>query len=197
MVLLTDSPFYTPGLFWDSGTVPISFIQGTSSLDLATAFNSGGLSTTTMQSYCDINFPYDDSTAIKATITSIPNGLCRFAFFTVVPSPASVNQFSTLKESVTGKFPFNYVTSMTSTWEGLVASSTDNAPNESLGLHDLGIGSTTAIGNFLPNFTMFSSSTVEKYISQSTLSILKALAGIAILLTFFADIFFTARNMLQ
>jgi len=72
-----------------------------------------------------------------------------------------------------------------------------NAPDLSYDLADLGIGSTTPMGNILPNITVFASSTVRTYLPDAIFSVLKFLAGLAILLTLIADIFFSTKRMMK
>lgn len=124
-------------------------------------------------------------------------GLCIAFSFLFVPAPDTLGQFSNLRDEIGNKFPFAYVAGVTDTWETLTASTTLNSPEISYNLNDLGIGSTTSLGNILPNVVVFSSSTVGTYLSPTLLSLLKFLAGLAILLTLIADIFFTSRNLMH
>jgi len=85
--------------------------------------------------------------------------------------------------------------SIKNTLDVLIASSTQNAPEYDYNLSNLGIGSTTPLGNILPNVTVLSSSTVTGYFPAGTFDLLKGLAGLAIILTLFADIFFTVKGL--
>jgi len=124
-------------------------------------------------------------------------GLCMASVFLFIPSNESIGQFSTLTETLRDKFPFSYINSITDTWSGLTASSTANSPAYTFNLANTTIGSTTPMGVFLPNITVFSSSTVQQYFPAGTFDVLKTLAGIAIILTLMADIFFTSRNLIK
>lgn len=104
------------------------------------------------------------------------------ASYLLVPNSCSFDDYSQLPSSLAGRFPFAYVASIGSTWGSLQASTTLNSPTYSLNLHDLGIGSTSSIGNVLPNFVFFSASTTEQDFPPGTFDILKGLAGIAIIL---------------
>lgn len=179
---------FTPGL----GNIVASTTTIPSSL-----LNFGGVSTTTASTYCDANVPLDNSNIIQATITFLPNGLCKLGFFLVVPAPESVNQFTTLASTTQERFPFSYFTKIATAWDGLVASSTANSPTFSFNLHSLGIGSTTALGNILPDTQVFGASTTLEYFPPGTFDTLKALAGIALLLTLIADIFFSVKRMMK
>jgi len=111
------------------------------------------------------------------------------------PSQATYEAYASLGDTIKGKLPFSYFFAMTNTWSSLQASTTANLPNYNLNLHDLGIGSTTVMGNFLPNFDAFSSSTVSHYLSPSLLGALKGLASIALIAGLFTDIFFTVKRL--
>lgn len=183
-------------VFYAAGAYDQIFFASTT-LNIDDAFNAGGLSTTTVLSFCDKNLPYDNSSIIQATITYIPNGLCRLVSFMVIPTTDSLNQFTTLASTTQSRFPFSYIPSISNTWNSLSASTTLNSPTYQYQLFNLGIGSGTPMGNILPNITVFSSSTVQTYIPSGVWTALKFLAGLAILLALFADIFFTVRNMFK
>jgi len=117
--------------------------------------------------------------------------------FLFQPTETSLAQFQTLASTTQSKFPFSYIASVNSVWSGLVASSTSNSPSFVYNLHDLGIGSTTPLGNILPNATVFSASTTMQYFPSGTFDTLKALAGIAIILVLVSDIFFSTKRMLK
>lgn len=168
-----------------------------SSSTLPNSFNIGGVGTTTVNSFCDSNMPYDNSSIIQATLTYIPNGLCRVGAFLVIPTSESLNNFSTLSQTTKARFPFSYINNVITVWNSLTASSTENSPSYTYNLADLGIGSTTALGNILPDVTVFSASTTKTYFPPGTFDILKNLARIAIILTLIGDIFFTTKNMLK
>jgi len=188
---------YSAQTFWLTGFTTESMFTSSTTLNIDSGFNFGGLSTTTVQTFCDKNMPYDNSSIIQATLTYIPNGLCKVGAFLVIPTSESLNQFSNLSSTTKSHFPFSYINSVATTWTGLTASSSLNSPSYQYGLNNLGIGSTSAIGNILPTFTVFSASTTKTYFPSGTFDILKSLASIAIILTLIGDIFFTSRNMLK
>jgi len=117
--------------------------------------------------------------------------------YVFMPTEESLDQFSNLGDLLRTKAPFSYVASTTAVWSGLVASTTANSPTWTMNYHDVGIGSTTPLGNILPNFTAFSATTTKSLFPAGTFDLLKALAGITILLGLIADIFFTVRNLMQ
>jgi len=189
---------YIPPLLWVGGVAPPNLIfNASSTVDITSAFTSGGLSTTSLQSFCDANMPFDNSSIINATLTAIPNGICRATTYLIIPSSDSLNQFATLASSTKNRFPFSYFNSVFTVWNSLTASSTLNSPTFAYDLADLGLGSTTPMGNILPNLTVLSSTTVQSYFPSGTFSLLKALAGIAIILVLIGDIFFSTKRMMK
>lgn len=122
-------------------------------------------------------------------------GSCAYAI--VVPNSNFTQSYTALITDASGKFPFSYLYSMTQTWNELSASTTLNSPDVVLNMHDLGIGSTTAFGNVLPNITVFSSSTVEHYAPTDVWSAMRALLAAVLWLGLFTNIFFTVRNLIK
>jgi len=117
--------------------------------------------------------------------------------YLLFPSSQAFSQYAVLPSQMGEKFPFSYVAGVSSTWSELTASTTANSPTISINLAAIGQGSTTPMGNFLPNITAFSSTTVGTYLTPTLLNLLKALASAAIILALVADIFFTTRNMIR
>jgi len=105
--------------------------------------------------------------------------------------------YQNVSETLSTRFPFSYFSSIANTWSSLVASTTQNAPEWKLPLHTLGIGSTTSIGNILPDITIFSTTTVQRYMPAGTLAVLKGLISLALILTLFADLFYSIKNLLR
>jgi len=188
---------YIPGNFFNSSANGNSIFS--SSTIPSNLFNFGGVSTTSAATYCDANMPFDDSSIIRATITFIPNGLCKLGFFLVVPSTDSLNQFENIASSTTSRFPFSYILSATTVLQALVASSSSNSPSINVNLRNLGIASSTygTLGNILPNFEAFSASTTKAYFPPGSFDLLKSLAKIAIILTLVGDIFFSTKKMMK
>jgi len=174
----TDGVFQSVGVF-----------QGpTLSVATSTSYFSGQTASTTLQ---DLASRCSDSSNIFS------EGLCMAGVFLFVPDSDTLGQFSELDDTLSAKFPFSYVGSVVTTWQGLTASSTLNSPTYSYNLANLQLGSTTPMGNILPNITAFSSTTVQTYFPAGSFDLLKTLAGFAILLTLIADIFFTSRNLIH
>lgn len=119
-------------------------------------------------------------------------GTCLLALF--IPNSSMFQAYAQIPQIVAGKFPFSYVSGIAYTWGQLEETAT-STPSLVFNLHNLGIGSTTPMGNFLPNQTVFASSTITTYLGSEIMNALKALASVAIILALFLNIFFTVRNM--
>lgn len=124
-------------------------------------------------------------------------GMCVAFSFLFVPSEKSMGQFSKLTNLISIKFPFSYINSVAETWKGLQATTSSAVPTFSYGLGSLGIGSTTAMGNILPDFDVLSASTMQYWLPATAWDPLKALVAIAIILVLISDIYFTSRNLLK
>jgi len=168
---------------WESYSYPLVF--STSSQAIATS--SGlwdSLSTTTMPSCVNAGNIFSE-------------GLCTVFVFLFVPNPNVLNEFMSLPTLINEKFPFSYATGFYSAFNGLSASSTDNFLSVSINFHDIGMGSTTPFGNFVPNLTVLSTTTILTYITQSQWDFVQLLiaGGLWLMLAF--DIFFTVRDKLH
>lgn len=134
------------------------------------------------------------SCALDFSGTFSVDGCAGYLFY---PTVETLQAYPTLYTSMQEKIPFSYFFSVVNTWQSLQASTTQNLPTYAYDLHDLGIGSTSPMGNILPNFVGLSSSTVSTYLSPNIMALLKAIASAALILALFADIFFTVRNMIK
>jgi len=117
------------------------------------------ISTTSLATFCDSNVPYDNSNIVQATITAIPNGLCRVGSFLIVPSSSSLSQFSTLSDTLRGKIPFSYFYDVSDLYNGSTASSTQNMQSFTMSLGLIDFASSTSMGAMLPASVNFLSST--------------------------------------
>jgi len=121
--------------------------------------------TSTVEDFCDQNVPYDDSSIIQATLTAIPNGLCRVGVFLVVPTGDQLNQFGELNDTLATKIPFSYFYEVKDIYEGGSASTTENFTSFSIGLASIDFASSTGIGPILPtNLNFLSTSTINTYL---------------------------------
>lgn len=154
--------------------------------------NSSGVYLSGAQEFC--NNQFGSSTSIGSTIA---NGLCVVFGYLFIPTQQSISQYSGLGDDLSQKAPVSYVTGLAPAWESLSASSTLNVPTYAAGYHDLGIGSSTALGNILPNFDALSSTTIQKDAPSGTFATLRALLAVAIVVTFGVDIFFSIKRELR
>jgi len=123
--------------------------------------------------------------------------MCAVGVYLFVPNSATFENFTNLSNAATERFPFSWVNQISETFESLSASSSSNFINLQINLHDLGIGTTSAMGNFLPNITILSTSTIYTYITPTQWSWFQSLIAIGIWLTFLTDVFYTARNQMH
>jgi len=179
----------------------LGFSIGQTTLSATTSSFTAGTTTTADKFVVAVNESVNNLFGLYSTSTcailggDFDLGDCFLSL--IVPTGDAFAAYEQLPTTMESKFPFSYVVGAAATWNTLVASSTANLPTYSLNMHDLGIGSTTAIGNILPNFTGFSSSTVMQYFPQTLFDALKALASFALILGLIYDIFFTTRNMIR
>jgi len=120
-------------------------------------------------------------------------GICTSFAFLFVPSPDVLNNWSEIATTTQSKFPFSWIKQTKATIDALSASAS-TTPTYTIGLHDLGIGSTTAMGNVMPNITALSSSTIHTYIPDSAWNAMQLfmVGGLWVLLGI--DIFYTIRR---
>jgi len=178
---------------WDSSVpnYPVTYIDRSETIWFGLNFNDN-VSTITLDaafgtyasSSCQVNF-----------LGSFSLSDCMGYLF--VPSNNLFVIYETIPQTFSTRFPFSYFYSTAATWQSLNASTTENAPELEWELGDLGIGSTSPMGNILPNVTVFSASTTEEYFPDGTFELLKTLASIALILGLFTDIFFTTRNLIK
>jgi len=120
--------------------------------------------------------------------------LCVAGSYLFTPNPNILSSWAALPATAETKFPFSWVVAVKASLTGLSASSTQNFPVSSFALHDLGYGSTTPIGNFLPNFTAFASTTVLQYMPAGVWAAGQALIAAALWLALGFDIYATVRR---
>jgi len=114
-----------------------------------------------------------------------------------LPSQNWFTSYTALPTALEQTFPFSYPFSMVNTWNSLTASTTENAPTYTFNFGSLNIGSSTSIGNILPNVTTFGATTTNTFFAGATLyPEIRGLISVVLWLTFFADVFFTVRNMI-
>jgi len=114
-----------------------------------------------------------------------------------VPQPTDFGAYGNFKTAIASKFPFSYFFSIKATWDTLQVGAADQSPTWSMDFHDLGIGSTTSMGNFLPNQVIFSASTTKQYFGDTLFGLYMALFSATIWISFFTYIFFDIKHLLS
>jgi len=104
------------------------------------------------------------------------DGLCASLSYLFVPDPTVLNGFAELASTTfPSKFPFSWAYGLYGAVNSLSASSTLNFAASVLDMASLGIGSTTPIGNVLPNVTAISSSTITHFLPAGEWNFIQSL----------------------
>jgi len=143
-----------------------------------TGFTNPGISTTSQSVYCASSFA--TSGFLSQVASDISTAMCNVTVFLFVPSNESLTVFLSLASTTRDRAPFSYFYDMSTDINNLSASSTANLPTYTANLSALGIGSTTPIGNILPNLTLLSSTTILQYAPSGFYSALMFLARASI-----------------
>jgi len=158
---------------------PLQF--ATSTLQDSTTAICGNLSTTST------NF-------LTQLASDFSVGFCSAMAFVFVPSKQSIENFQNLPNIASSRTPFSYAVSIRNTWGQLSASTTGDFASVEIPLGNIGYGSTTAMGNILPNISM-TSSTLATYLTPGILTALRTLAGITILLGLMLNIYIGIKHL--
>lgn len=159
--------------------------------------SSTGLLLSGAQAFCDAQFGSSTNGAFGIG-SDIANAFCQVGGYLFVPTPASLQQFQQLEPTMALKAPFSFVFGTVSTWDSLTASTTLSVPEYSIDLASTGIGSTTALGNILPNqMDLLSSSTINKYLPAGVHDTLYNLAEIAIALIAVAGMYEEGKRLIH
>jgi len=142
-----------------------------------------GINSTIASTSCNINF--------LATFD-----LADCATYMTVPSSNVYGLYGSIPKLLASKFPFSYVASIQNTWKELSATAS-TTPTLSYNLHDIGIGSTTALGNFLPNIEIFSEATITTYLSDDILAIFRALIATVLISLTFLNIYGSVMRLMH
>lgn len=117
--------------------------------------------------------------------------ICSAFVFMFIPSPDIMNNYVQLPTLISQRFPVSWVFAVRSTVLNTSATSSIAMPVYSFNLKNLGLGSTTPIGNMLPNFVAFSSSTILFYFPLSLWNIGQVLIAAGLWLTLGWSIYLT------
>jgi len=142
-------------------------------------FTDQGIATTSQATYCNSNFS-TSSGLFDSIGQSISIGFCQVGAFLFVPSTQSISNFQSLASTSQNKIPISYFYDINNYYVTLTASSSDTVPTFVIPLHDLNIGSSTPLGNLMPNIDFFSTTTISKYLPDSIRVAMLFLASSAI-----------------
>jgi len=181
----SGTPYYQFNSSINWGALYIPLVFSTSSQAIATNSPLWGSLSTSSISQCN------DNGNLFST------GLCLAGSYLFLPNPEALNAWAGLPSLIQTKFPFSWVIGVTSAFTDLTASSTQNMIAPSIAFHDLGMGSTTAFGNFLPNMTLISSSTIQTYMPSGFWDFVQGMIVFALWFGFALDVFFTVRNQMH
>jgi len=115
--------------------------------------------------------------------SSFTEALCVAFSFLFLPDETIRSSFFSGSTVYYNRGVFRNVGQMNQIIGGVVATTTDNMPSYVFNLHDLGIGSTTPIGNIMPNLTVLGAQSLQTYVPLETWHLLRSLAGLALQLT--------------
>lgn len=119
-------------------------------------------------------------------------GLCYAGTFLFVPNPSVLDSYAELPRTIGEKFPFSWVYTVADTLTSLSASS--STTTISVDMSAAGIGSTTAIGNILPNFTVFSYEVLTEFMPAGVWDAIQALMAAALWIALGLDVYHTIRK---
>jgi len=127
-----------------------------------------------------------------SSILDVGNGISYALSALFVPSQQVVNDFKNL--TITDKFPFQYVTLLSAS---LIGTSTSNSfATSTISLQSLNIGSSTPIGNILPDIS-FGKGSALKYLGVSNYNALLLMQGVAMYMTAFYYLFRRSSEFLK
>lgn len=166
----------------DWGAISFPLVYSSSTAALATSsglWNSLELASTTVQ--CDSGNIFEDA-------------MCASMSYLFTPNPTVLAGYGNLPTFIETRFPVSWAVGLQQAWSTGAASSSSNFIVVGMDFAGTGIGTSTAFGNFLPNATILSTSTIEKYITPGQWAYLQFLIAAGLWLTLGADIFFYVRN---
>lgn len=154
-----------------AGMVVPAFFLATSPLniDVATLYpaaTSTAVSLPTAQAFCGGEVFSTTTGFLDATAQAFSRGLCLAGAFLFVPSSTALNQWVSLKDTLSTKIPFSYAYGVQGVFNDLHASTTDNLTGVTFTLP--AIGSTSPLGTLYPTTIVgLSTSTIGTYLPES------------------------------
>lgn len=125
------------------------------------------------------------------------DGLCTGLSFLFVPSPSVLQAFTGLPSLYVTKFPFSYFVGVEQLYSSLSASTTANAGEVKIDFSSVDPATSTPFGGFLPDATLFSTSTITQYMPAWFWPTMQLWISLGLWLTLAADIFFSVRNKMH
>jgi len=122
-------------------------------------------------------------------------GICTSFAFLFLPDPQTLNSFYGLASTTAEKFPISWFYGVRTAFTSAAASSSANLAAVSISLNSLGMGSTTAIGNILPNVEVFSTSTITHFMPSGLWDVIQALMAAALWIAVATYIWYSTRNL--
>jgi len=127
----------------------------------------------------------NDNTQTNCTppsnILDVGGGISYSFCYLFLPSQAVITQFSGLQSTVAQKAPFSYISEFYNAYQGLTVA-TGTMPAVEINLQGSGYGSTSLMGNILPDI-VFNKDSVTHYISNDVYNIFMALQALAFYLS--------------
>lgn len=119
------------------------------------------------------------------------------AGYLFIPGKNLFAAYTSLRDTLSTKFPFSYLFSIASVWESLTVTGETFDPAVIEYASSTIAVSDTSFGNPLPNFEFFSEETVTTYLPPQLLSVFRLLMAAVIWMSLFAYIFNEVRFMLK
>lgn len=111
----------------------------------------------------------------------LSEAFCAAGSFLFIPDPNVLNGFASLASTtLPSKFPFNWFYAVTGAFNSLTASSSANMAVVSIGYSAIDPATSTIFGPILPDVTLLSSSTINKYMPAGMLNTLLLLEATAL-----------------
>lgn len=159
-------------------------------------YYSGISASTTASTTTDYNFAggYAGFVPTSCNWLDIGCNLVNAGGFLFTPSVDSINKLGSLRYEVRDRFPFSYFQSVINGIDALHATSTTQMVSYNLNLHDVGIGTTSPMGNILPNFSFLSASSIQSYYPAGLFDAFKGLVSAVLWLMWIQYMFFRVRD---
>jgi len=143
---------------------------------------------------------YDATTTLIQLERCVDSGnlfsraICLSFSYLFTPNPRVLDSWASVPTQLSAKFPFSWVSSVQTSLQTAAASSTGNMPLVAMNLHDLNIGSSSPMGNIMPNFVALSTTTVREYIPDTIWNAGQLLMQTTLWMALCFDIYATVRR---